>query len=70
MRWNVVLKDTRISRSYTQEELGKALGVSRNQIWRWECGRSYPDPANKRKIAKFVGEDVQILFKGDSNENV
>lgn len=64
MHWQIALKDARISRSYTQQELGDKLGVSRNQIWRWESGHSYPDPANKRKIAAFVGEDVQTLFKG------
>ncbi len=38
MIWQLVLKDTRLSRSYTQQELAEKLGVNRNQIWRWESG--------------------------------
>lgn len=39
----------------TQEEAGKAIGVSANVISNWERGRTYPDAMQIKKIEKVYG---------------
>ena len=38
----------------TQDELAKALGVSRQAVYKWECGQSYPE------VPKLL--EIKLLF--------
>ena len=33
------IKTARLSKGYTQEELGKIMGVQKSAVAKWECGR-------------------------------
>ena len=47
----------------TQEEAGKAIGVSANVISNWERRRTYPDAMQIKKIEKVYGVDYKnIIF--------
>lgn len=47
----------------TQEEAGKAIGVSANVISNWERGRTYPDAMQIKKIEKVYGVGYKnIIF--------
>lgn len=39
----------------TQLQLGRAVGVDKGTVWRWEDGRSTHDFAKAQEIAKAVG---------------
>lgn len=47
----------------TQEELGKAVGVTRQTIIAIEKGNYTPSVTLALKIAKFFGKSVEELFK-------
>ena len=38
----------------TQDELASAVGVSRQAVYKWECGQSYPE------VAKLI--ELKVLF--------
>lgn len=51
----------RKERALTQEELGKAVGVSTQAVSRWECGGA-PDVALLSAIADKLGVTIDALF--------
>ncbi len=59
----VLLKDYRLRRGITQEELAKALGVTRQTIIAIEKGKYLPSLPLALKIAKFFGVHVEDIFK-------
>lgn len=55
------LKILREKRNLTQDDLAAKLGLSRQQIWRWENGASRPTQHNLDKLANVLGTSVGIL---------
>lgn len=53
----------------TQEELGKAVGISGQAVSRWECGGA-PDIALLPAIADKLGVTIDALFGRTGNERV
>lgn len=53
----------------TQEELGRAVGVSTQAVSRWECGGA-PDVALLPAIADRLGVTIDTLFGRDGGEAV
>lgn len=60
---NYILK-YRKAAGLTQEELGKAVGVSTQAVSRWECGGA-PDAALLPAIADTLGVTIDALFGRD-----
>ena len=65
MDFNIKLQELRKSRGITQEELSKALFVSRTAISKWESGRGYPNIDSLKAIAKYFSITVDELLSGD-----
>lgn len=66
------IRDLRRKNGWTQEELAKAVGVSRQSIVAIEVGKYNPSLDLAFKIARqfdLAIEDV-FLFEGDETENV
>jgi len=64
------LRELREERGLTQEELAKALGVTRQTIIAIERGRYDPSLKLAFKIARFFGraiEDIFIYEEGESD---
>ncbi len=64
------LRELREAKGLTQEELAKALGVTRQTVIAIEKGRYDPSLRLAFKIARFFGvkiEDV-FLYEGDGDE--
>ena len=59
------LQQLRRGRGMTQEELARALFVSRTAISKWESGRGYPSIDSLRAIAQFFSVTVDSLLSGD-----
>lgn len=51
----LTLEAARVNVKMTQEEAGKAIGVSANVISNWERGRTYPNAMQIKKIEKVYG---------------
>ena len=62
MEFNEKLKELRQQKGLTQEELAKALYVSRTAISKWESGRGYPNIDSMRAIAKFFSVSLDELL--------
>ena len=53
----------------TQEELGRAVGISAQAVSRWECGGA-PDITLLPDIAKRLGVSIDTLFGQEKEEQV
>lgn len=59
---NNKIKEIRNSKSINQEELAKALGVSRQTIISLENGKYNPSIMLAYKIAKYFGLTIEDVF--------
>lgn len=65
------LKQLRIKRNLTQDELGTNLGVSGQTIYKYENGITFPPPEKIEKILQFFRVDPNVLFGYNSqSENI
>ncbi len=55
------LKDLRIRRALTQEELAEAAGIGKNTVNRLERDLTEPRPPTLRKLAQALGVDPADL---------
>ena len=65
MEFSEKLQELRKSRSMTQEELAKALFVSRTAISKWESGRGYPSIDSLKEISRFFSVTIEDLICSD-----
>ena len=65
-----ILRKLREERGLTQEELAKALGVTRQTIIAIEKGKYDPSLRLAFKIARFFGVKIEdiFLYEGDGDE--
>ena len=79
MEFNEKLQELRKQKGLTQDELAKALYVSRTAISKWESGRGYPSIDSLKAIAKFFSvtlddllssEKILEIAKKDNAQNV
>lgn len=57
-----MIEKLRKSKSMTQEELAKAVGVSRSTVTMWETGKSVPRPAILKELAAMFGCTIDELL--------
>jgi len=57
------LKDLRIRRALTQEELAAAAGIGKNTVNRLERDLTEPRPPTLRKLARALGADPAELVE-------
>jgi transcriptional regulator with XRE-family HTH domain len=65
MEFNKKLQEIRKQKGLTQEELARALYVSRTAISKWESGRGYPNIESLKAISKFFSVTVDDLLSTD-----
>ena len=65
MELNEKLQELRKQRGLTQEELARALYVSRTAVSKWESGRGTPNIDSLKHIAVFFSVSVDELLSGD-----
>jgi len=46
----ITMKAARVNMGYTQEEAAELLGISKDTLWNWENGRSFPNVLVIKKI--------------------
>lgn len=55
------LKELRIQLGYSQEQLANELGVTRQTLSNWECGKTVPDSVQLSKISKQLNISIDCI---------
>lgn len=59
------LKELRLEKQITQEQLAEQMGVSRRTVSRWETGNNLPDLSVLVELADFYNVDLNEIFRGE-----
>lgn len=62
------LRELRIEKNFTQEQLAEALGVTNRSVSRWENGNNMPDLDILIELSKFYGVGVDEILDGKRKE--
>jgi len=65
MEFHEKLQELRKQKGLTQEELARALYVSRTAVSKWESGRGYPSIDSLKAISKFFAISIDELLDGE-----
>lgn len=70
MRMNEIIKERRLAKNLTQEQVALRLGVTAPAVNKWEKGTSYPDITILPALARLLETDLNTLlsFKEDLTE--
>lgn len=68
MKFSEQLKKFRKSNRLSQEELSKAIYVSRQSVSNWENNKSYPDIHNLITLSILFDTTLDVLVKGEMEE--
>ena len=61
-KFSSVLRQLRIAKGLTQEELSNALHISRSRLGMWETGNRTPDSETLEMIADYFNVDIDYLL--------
>lgn len=61
------LKEARKKRGYTQEDVGKGIYISKNEICAYECGTRCPPLETLMRLAEFLQVDFLWLIGKELN---
>lgn len=70
MKFNEKLIELRKQKGLSQDELGNALGVSRQTISKLELGQSYPDFQRLVLLSDYFGLSLDTLVKDINVEDI
>lgn len=73
MKMNEIIREQRLKKGYTQEQIATRLGVSTPAVNKWEKGISYPDITLLPALARLLDTDLNTLmsFQDDlSNQEI
>ena len=62
MKFNEKIVKLRKLKGLTQDELASAVGVSRQAVYKWECGQSYPEVSKLLEIKLLFGISIDDLL--------
>lgn len=62
------LKEIRLSKGMTVEELSEATGLTRTQIWHYEAGRRDPDLESLCSLADVFDVSLDYLVRGKEKD--
>ena len=62
---NERLKNLRLAKGLTLQQVGDFFGISKASISSWESGRSNPDHKKLEKLSELLGTTVQFLVAGN-----
>lgn len=70
MKMNEIIRERRLKKGFTQEQMANYLGVSAPAVNKWEKGVSYPDIGLLPPLARLLGTDLNTLlsFREDLSE--
>ena len=62
MKFSEKIVRLRKIKGITQDEFANAVGVSRQAVYKWECGQSYPEAMKLVEIKALFGISLDDLF--------
>ena len=62
MKMYEIIRQRRLAKGMTQEQVAAALGVTAPAVNKWEKGTSCPDIALLPALARLLGTDLNTLF--------
>ncbi|MBR2088613.1 MAG: helix-turn-helix transcriptional regulator [Oscillospiraceae bacterium] len=65
MEFHEKLQELRKKRGLTQEELAKALFVSRTAVSKWESGKGYPSIDSLKELSRFFSVTIDELLSSE-----
>ena len=70
MKINEIIRQKRLEKGLTQEQVANYLGVSTPAVNKWEKGTTYPDIVLLPVLARLLDTDLNTLlsFKNDLTE--
>lgn len=70
MRINKIIRERRLAKGFTQEQIANYLGVTAPAVNKWEKGTSYPDIVLLPALARLLDTDLNTLlsFQDDLSE--
>lgn len=57
----MTIKAARVNAGLRQTEAAEKLGISTDQLYNWETGRSQPKPSDVKKITELYGVTFEQL---------
>lgn len=63
-----LIKEARIKKGYTQQELGDMVGVTNKAISRWENGEAFPDVSLLDTLSFTLDLDINEIVLGEKKE--
>ncbi|MFK4332575.1 transcriptional regulator with XRE-family HTH domain [Bacillus sp. RC240] len=67
MNLGAQLKKLRESKGFSQEDVAKKIGVTRQAAYKWENDKSYPDIDNLILLSEMYNVTLDELIKGNQN---
>lgn len=64
------LKNLRLEKGLTQEDVANEVCVTKQAVWKWEHDVSLPDIASLERIAQFFGVNIDYLLTGNDNVKI
>ncbi|MBQ4252454.1 MAG: helix-turn-helix transcriptional regulator, partial [Erysipelotrichaceae bacterium] len=61
------IKQKRMAKAITQEEIAYRLGVSKNTVSRWERGINLPDYKVLSKLAEQLDTEADEILRGEDS---
>ncbi|MDY2783837.1 MAG: helix-turn-helix domain-containing protein [Candidatus Pseudoruminococcus sp.] len=61
-KFKKIFLQLRLSKGFNQEEMSKALGISKSTIAMWETGKRFPSPDMVELIADYFNVDIDYLY--------
>lgn len=65
MKFNEKLKELRLAKGYTQEDLASKLSITRQSISKWEQGINEPDIDTLKKLCNILDCSIEDLIDDD-----
>ena len=59
------LKELRLEKQMTQEQLAEQMGVSRRTVSRWETGNNLPDLSILVQISEYYNVEIKEILNGE-----
>jgi len=66
---NERLKNLRLAKGLTLQQVGNEFGISKVSVSTWESGKTNPDQKKLEKLAQLFGSSVQYLVTGTPDDS-